>query len=293
MCLPRLDEGLKPACVEACPTHAITVEKVDVAAWRADHVAGDAPLLPSCRPDAVDHPHRAAPRRAGGDVRGERLEPAARAPALAAGVADAAHPAGAWASASPPGRRAPAARRRARRGRARRRRCSTSAGRSPPGRRCATCAAPGSAARSPCSRSTPRWPRCSRRHPGGHDASRRRRRRRRVRVGRLYIVPGRPAWYSPLTVVRFFATAAGPRPGPAGHGRLAALGAGVALAATALNWARLARAPPSRGGASVRLTLRWFRTLDASRGPSSRPGSSLAVAGPAAGRLRPPRPPAS
>ena len=46
MCRPRLDDGFAPACVTACPTHAITVEKVDVAAWRADHRAGDAPHLP-------------------------------------------------------------------------------------------------------------------------------------------------------------------------------------------------------------------------------------------------------
>jgi formate dehydrogenase iron-sulfur subunit len=47
MCLPRLDAGLEPACVGACPTRAISVEKVDVAAWRADHADGNAPLLPS------------------------------------------------------------------------------------------------------------------------------------------------------------------------------------------------------------------------------------------------------
>ncbi|HWC12264.1 MAG TPA: DmsC/YnfH family molybdoenzyme membrane anchor subunit [Acidimicrobiales bacterium] len=46
MCLPRLEAGQAPACVGACPTHAITVEKVDVAAWRADHAAADAPGLP-------------------------------------------------------------------------------------------------------------------------------------------------------------------------------------------------------------------------------------------------------
>ena len=46
MCLPRLDAGQAPACVGACPTHAITVEKVEVAAWRDDHTAADAPGLP-------------------------------------------------------------------------------------------------------------------------------------------------------------------------------------------------------------------------------------------------------
>jgi formate dehydrogenase iron-sulfur subunit len=46
MCLPRLEAGQKPACVGACPTRAIDVEPVDVAAWRADHRAADAPSLP-------------------------------------------------------------------------------------------------------------------------------------------------------------------------------------------------------------------------------------------------------
>jgi len=46
LCQPRLAAGGQPACVEACPTHAITVEKVDVAAWRLDHAQADAPGLP-------------------------------------------------------------------------------------------------------------------------------------------------------------------------------------------------------------------------------------------------------
>ena len=46
MCLPRLSEGQSPACVLACPTHAITVEPVNVAAWRADYATADAPGLP-------------------------------------------------------------------------------------------------------------------------------------------------------------------------------------------------------------------------------------------------------
>lgn len=46
LCLPRLEAGQLPACVGACPTGALTVEKVDVAAWRADHSQAEAPGLP-------------------------------------------------------------------------------------------------------------------------------------------------------------------------------------------------------------------------------------------------------
>jgi Fe-S-cluster-containing dehydrogenase component/DMSO reductase anchor subunit len=46
MCRPRIEAGQSPACVLACPTRAIGIEKVDVAAWRADHAAADAPGLP-------------------------------------------------------------------------------------------------------------------------------------------------------------------------------------------------------------------------------------------------------
>ncbi|MGH9149123.1 MAG: DmsC/YnfH family molybdoenzyme membrane anchor subunit, partial [Acidimicrobiales bacterium] len=46
MCQPRIDAGQEPACVLACPTRAIGIEPVDVAAWRADHSSADAPGLP-------------------------------------------------------------------------------------------------------------------------------------------------------------------------------------------------------------------------------------------------------
>jgi formate dehydrogenase iron-sulfur subunit len=47
MCLPRLEGGFTSACVDACPTHAIGIEVVNVAEWRTDHSAADAPNLPS------------------------------------------------------------------------------------------------------------------------------------------------------------------------------------------------------------------------------------------------------
>ena len=47
MCLPRLEQGSTSACVDACPTHAIGIEIVNVAAWRLDHSAADGPNLPS------------------------------------------------------------------------------------------------------------------------------------------------------------------------------------------------------------------------------------------------------
>jgi len=46
MCRPRIDAGQSPACVQSCPTFAIGIEKVDKAAWRADHATADAPGLP-------------------------------------------------------------------------------------------------------------------------------------------------------------------------------------------------------------------------------------------------------
>ncbi|MGH9023165.1 MAG: DmsC/YnfH family molybdoenzyme membrane anchor subunit, partial [Acidimicrobiia bacterium] len=46
MCQPRLEAGQAPACVSACPTHAIGVQKVNVAAWRLEHGSADAPGLP-------------------------------------------------------------------------------------------------------------------------------------------------------------------------------------------------------------------------------------------------------
>ena len=46
MCYGRLADGREPACVNACPETAIQVEIVNIAEWRSDHQAGNAPGLP-------------------------------------------------------------------------------------------------------------------------------------------------------------------------------------------------------------------------------------------------------
>ena len=47
MCKSRLEAGGTSACVDACPTHAIRIERFDPDEWRADMTGADAPGLPS------------------------------------------------------------------------------------------------------------------------------------------------------------------------------------------------------------------------------------------------------
>ena len=47
LCYGRLAENRAPACVNACPEEAIQVELVNIAEWRADHAAANAPGMPA------------------------------------------------------------------------------------------------------------------------------------------------------------------------------------------------------------------------------------------------------
>ena len=47
LCHNRLADGMAPACVSACPEHAIAIEIVNIAEWRRDYLGADAPGLPS------------------------------------------------------------------------------------------------------------------------------------------------------------------------------------------------------------------------------------------------------
>jgi DMSO reductase iron-sulfur subunit len=47
MCHGRLSDGFEPACVSACPDGAISVEIVNVDAWRADYSAAESPGMPA------------------------------------------------------------------------------------------------------------------------------------------------------------------------------------------------------------------------------------------------------
>jgi formate dehydrogenase iron-sulfur subunit len=46
MCKGRLDHGLEPACVNACPEAAIEIEIVNKEAWRADFASAESPGMP-------------------------------------------------------------------------------------------------------------------------------------------------------------------------------------------------------------------------------------------------------
>ena len=47
LCHNRIEDGMAPACVGACPEGAIAVEIVNIEEWRRDYLSADAPGLPS------------------------------------------------------------------------------------------------------------------------------------------------------------------------------------------------------------------------------------------------------
>ncbi|HEV3364307.1 MAG TPA: DmsC/YnfH family molybdoenzyme membrane anchor subunit, partial [Acidimicrobiia bacterium] len=90
--------------------------------------------------------------------------------------------------------------------------------------------------------------------------------------GRLYMVPGRPAWCSPLTLARFGTSALAIGGLATGCRAVGVAGAAGGLAVTAANLARLAVGDRIEWWGSVRLALRRFQRLSAA-------GAALSVAG--------------
>ena len=259
MCLPRLDAGMAPACVAACPTKAITVEKVNVAAWRDDHTAGNAPHLPDAgittsttriilpndlpaetfaasdwnvTPEGPALAARVADRdepALGGNRRlrlvgHHRLVAAVLAAAAMAGaLLHLGRPAMAW-----------KALRNLRRSWLSREVALLSLY---AGAAALAVVAPSAATAAAAI------------GVAGVYAS-----------ARLYVVPGRPAWFTPLTIVRFMATAAALGGAATDRPAIAIAGGVVALASTAANWvAARRRAAASGFAASWRSSFGRFR----------------------------------
>jgi DMSO reductase iron-sulfur subunit len=275
MCLPRLEEGLKPACVGACPTRALDVEAVDVATWVADHHEADAPHLPpsditisttrivlptgemgeTSVPTDIDlvpeHPHwplvvltlltqiaLGVSLTAAGTW--SRVVAAGLAgSALVASLAHLGRPGHAW-----------KALRNLRRSWLSREvlllglyaALAALAVLVPP-------AAPVAAAAG----------------VAGVFAS-----------GRLYVVPGRPSWHTPLTIVTFYLTALATGPLVTGHPVLAAAAVGAQLAVWVANLVRLRFDPRPEAQGTVTLYRHRFASLTAVRAGLAVVGAALA-----------------
>jgi formate dehydrogenase iron-sulfur subunit len=264
MCRPRLEGGIEPACVAACPTHAITVEKVRVDEWRADHRAADAPELPSSDitisttritlPRGVpadtyaasdwnvrpEHPHwplvwltllsqLALGVSATAATSAQRVLAAVLAgAALVGALFHLGRPAVAY-------------------------KALRNLRHSWLSREVALLSAYGMSAMAAVAL-RPLAVVATVAGAAGVYAS-----------ARLYVVPGRPAWNTPLTIVRFFATAAALGPVLTGRVGIAVAGVVTAVVATALNWLRLARHGGLAWRGALRLELGWHRHWTASR----------------------------
>ncbi len=83
--------------------------------------------------------------------------------------------------------------------------------------------------------------------------------------GRLYVVPGRPSWNTPLTIAAFFLTALATGPLVTGHPAVAAAAVACQLACWAANLVRLARDPRREWYGTVALYRHPFGWLTAAR----------------------------
>jgi formate dehydrogenase iron-sulfur subunit len=278
LCLPRLEDGLEPACVGACPTHAITVEKVDVAAWRADHAAANAPHLPSSDltisttrielptsvpPESIaasdwtvhpEDPHwplvwlTVVTQVAVGvsatvaDAGDRRLAAGLAVAALAGSLAHLGRPGLAW-------------------------KALRNLRRSWLSREVALFALYGGSAALAVVVPTVA-PVAAGVGAAGVYAS-----------ARLYVVPGRPSWNSPLTFVLFGATGLAVGPLLTGRPELAVIGVAVALAALGANLLRLRGSSDLTHRGTVALTLHRFPWRSALRVALGAGGAAIAMVG--------------
>ena len=268
LCQPRLEEGFAPACVAACPTHAITVEKVDVAAWRAEHHLAEGPSLPKAGitvsttrielPAEVpvdtiaasdwnlrrEHPHwpliwlTLVSQVALGASLAAALDPPQLALRVAAFALAATGMAGALLHLGRPAM-AWKAFRNLRRSWLSREVALLSLYAATAALAVAVEAATTVAVLAGVA---------------GVFAS-----------ARLYVVPGRPSWDTPLTIVRFFATALATGTLLGDHRALAIIGVVVALGATLANWWRLSRRVDRAWLGSVRLEVESLRVPTVAR----------------------------
>ncbi len=278
MCQPRLEAGRAPACVDACPTRAITIEKVNVAEWRADHSGADAPTLPSAEftlsttrielPHDVpidayaasdwnirpEHPHWSLvwltllSQLAVGMTFGATTLVTRAASAVVASMAllgalfHLGRPAVAY-------------------------KAFRNLRRSWLSREVALLSLYGALA--PLTVVAPSLrPFAAGAGALGVYAS-----------ARLYMVPGRPAWNTPLTIVRFAATTMALGAAVTGQRRFVVIGLGLALLATLANWARLARNPNPAHRGAVRLETRWFRRFTIARFATAVIAAAMAAVG--------------
>jgi DMSO reductase anchor subunit len=94
--------------------------------------------------------------------------------------------------------------------------------------------------------------------------------------GRLYVVPGRPSWHTPLTIVTFYLTALATGPLVTGHPVLAAAAVGAQLAVRVANLVRLRFDPRPEAQGTVTLYGHRFASLTAVRAGLAVVGAALA-----------------